>query len=47
MLFRSDVLGEGAQISRFDVFREGDVVYLVEKSTGNIIETGYRIPGAG
>lgn len=45
--FKYDILGEGAQISRFDVFREGDVIYLVEKSTGNIVETGYRIPGAG
>jgi hypothetical protein len=41
--FKHAVLGERARISRYDIYREGDNIYLVEKSTNKVIDTGYNL----
>jgi len=43
--FKREVLGKNANISRYDVYRDGDKVYLVGKQTNEIIDTGYRLSG--
>ena len=39
-----DVLGRKAPISRYDIYSEGKTIYLVEKSTGKVVETGWILP---
>lgn len=41
--FKYAVLGDSAKISRYDIYRHGDDVYLVEKYTSKVIDTGYRL----
>lgn len=40
-----EILGRGAQISRYDLYRIGAELVLLEKSTTVLIRTGYTIPG--
>lgn len=42
--FKVGVLGQGAPIAQFDIYRDGDVVYLVRKTDSTTIETGYTWP---
>ena len=41
--FKYEVLGNGAQVSRFDVYISGNSLVLVEKRTGVIVETGWQV----
>lgn len=43
--FKYDVLGDSADISRFDIYRDGSDVWLVEKSTGTLVPTYEVLPG--
>jgi hypothetical protein len=42
---KREILGAGAQISRYDIYRIGAEIVLLEKSTNILIRTGYMIPG--
>jgi hypothetical protein len=43
--FKYDILGDSADISRFEIYRDGSDLWLLEKSTGTLVPTYEVLPG--